>query len=255
MTQPRRFLRGVHRICAHLSAWVVCFSLAVTAAPARAQMLVEDPANLAQNIEQVTHAIAQIKNQIRQIEAVTSHSGYGDLANGVAERALRRYAPSSWEDSLRVLQGGGLPGDAGDMANAIGALRDAYGALSPDELAAARVPDTTRQAFARSQAAGLLAEGVSSTAFARIEARITGIEGMLDQIERAPDIKATADLQSRITGEMALAQLDVERLQAASDALAAGEVNRRTAAQVRMQRFLAVTPPTEDATVMLEPRR
>ena len=37
-------------------------------APARAQMAVIDPTNLAQNLLQATRALEQINNQIRQIE-------------------------------------------------------------------------------------------------------------------------------------------------------------------------------------------
>jgi type IV secretion system protein TrbJ len=42
-------------------------SLALTSAPANAQWVVIDPANLAQSITQVTHMISQINNQVEQI--------------------------------------------------------------------------------------------------------------------------------------------------------------------------------------------
>ncbi len=42
-------------------------ALALTDAPARAQLTVIDPANLSQSITQVTHMISQINNQIEQI--------------------------------------------------------------------------------------------------------------------------------------------------------------------------------------------
>lgn len=42
------------------------------APPARAQMTVIDPTNLAQNLLQATRALAQINNQIRQIEQATA---------------------------------------------------------------------------------------------------------------------------------------------------------------------------------------
>ena len=42
-------------------------ALALGGAPARAQWVVIDPANLAQSITQVTHMISQINNQIEQI--------------------------------------------------------------------------------------------------------------------------------------------------------------------------------------------
>ncbi|MBT9446687.1 MAG: hypothetical protein IV086_13380 [Hyphomonadaceae bacterium] len=223
-------------------------------APAQAQMPVLDPANLAQNIQQAAHALEQIKNQVKELEALTSHEGYGALADGATERALRRYAPESWEDSLRILEAGGLPGDSNDVASIVGDLRDRYAPLSADELAQARVSDETRASLSRSQATGLMAEGISSTAFAQIETRIGNVELMLGQIDAAPDIKAAQDLEARITGEVALAQLELVRLQALSGTLQAQEMNRRTAAQARMQRFLNAPDALAADTVALEPQ-
>ncbi len=223
-------------------------AVAVGAAPAaRAQMQVLDPANLAQNVQQAAHAVEQIKNQLREIEALTSHQGYGALGDGAAERALRRYAPHSWEEALRVLEAGGLPGDSDDVARIVGDLRDRYAPLTPEELADARVGDATRDAVARSQASGLLAEGLASSAFAQIQTRIGAVEEMLGEIDTAPDIKAAQDLQARITGEVALAQLELVRLQALSGTVQAQEINRRGAAQARMQRFLNAPAPIQDA--------
>lgn len=229
----------------------------VAAAPARAQQIVEDPANLAQNVLQAARAVEQIRNQVRQIEAATSHSGFGVLADGAVERAARRYAPPSWEEALRVLEAGGLPGDAGDLGATLEALRSRYGVLDRGEIEALRAPGVMKDAFARSQATGLLAESLSSAAFAQIGARIDGIESMLGAIETAPDIKAAQDLNARISGELALVQVEVLRLQAARDALDAQEANRRVAAQSQMQRFLAVRPAEAALTgagPLLEPR-
>lgn len=224
--------------------------------PAQAQQIVEDPANLAQNLLQAARAVEQIRNQVRQIEAATSHSGYGFLADGVIERAARRYAPPSWEEALRTLEAGGLPGDAGDLAATVEDLRARYGSLDGSEIDALRVPGPMKDAFGRAQASGLLAESLSSAAFAQIDARIDGIEDMLSAIEDAPDIKAAQDLNARISGELALVQVDVLRLQAARDALNAQEANRRAAAQGQMQRFLAPgAAPTAARGPMLEPRR
>ena len=83
---------------------------------------------------------------------------------------------------------------------------------------------------------------------------------MLVAIDGAEDIKAAADLGARISGEVALAQLELVRLQALSASLAAADANRRVAAQAEMQRFLTrerTPPPASGATnavVDLEPR-
>lgn len=56
-----------------LIAGALALSLSIApATPARAQMTVIDPTNLAQNLLQATRALAQINNQIRQIEQATA---------------------------------------------------------------------------------------------------------------------------------------------------------------------------------------
>lgn len=52
---------------ARLFLTAAALSLALASAPAQAQWVVIDPANLAQSITQVTHMISQINNQIEQI--------------------------------------------------------------------------------------------------------------------------------------------------------------------------------------------
>lgn len=229
-------------------AYAAFIAVAAIALPARAQMEVVDPANLAENIEQSVRAVEQIQNQLRQIEAMTSHEGYGALSDGAAERTLRRYAPRSWEDALAVLEAGGLPGDSADVARIVGDLRARYAPLTAEELSQAGVGAQAADEVARAQASGLLAEGLASHAFAQIETRIGQVEEMLGAIDASPDLKAAEDLQARITGEVALAQLELVRLQALSDALAAQDANRRNAAQARMARFLNGAPATTTTT-------
>lgn len=55
-----------------LLAAALALCLAVSPPPARAQMAVIDPANLAQSIMQVSHMIEQVNNQVRQIEQATA---------------------------------------------------------------------------------------------------------------------------------------------------------------------------------------
>lgn len=55
-----------------LVAFISISFMAMPATPARAQMPVIDPANLAQAIAQVSHMIEQVKNQVQQIEQATA---------------------------------------------------------------------------------------------------------------------------------------------------------------------------------------
>lgn len=55
-----------------LSTALALSLVTASAPPARAQLTVIDPANLAQSITQVSHMIEQVRNQVRQIEQATA---------------------------------------------------------------------------------------------------------------------------------------------------------------------------------------
>jgi P-type conjugative transfer protein TrbJ len=106
--------------------WAGAFAIVLTFAPpqpARAQMTVIDPTNLAQNLLQATRALEQINNQIRQIEQATAMLRQNPLqlspelsqsigqarelfqsAQGIAFQVdqlgddLRTLYPETWED-------------------------------------------------------------------------------------------------------------------------------------------------------------
>lgn len=55
-----------------IGASLLALTLVAAPAPARAQMTVIDPANLAQSITQVSHMVEQLRNQVTQIEQATA---------------------------------------------------------------------------------------------------------------------------------------------------------------------------------------
>ncbi len=228
-------------------------------APALAQQIVHDPGNLVQTSLTAARSLEQLRQQVEQLKAMTSRSGFGALFNSEAVRLARRYAPPDWEDAIRIAETGAFGAGgagSGEIAAILERLREIYRPLTEEELTRMGMPP----ASARAAASGLAAEATASAAFAGVEARIAGVEDMLEAIDGAEDIKAAADLGARISGEVALAQLELVRLQALSASLAAAEANRRVAAQAEMQRFLTrerTPPPASGATngvVDLEPR-
>lgn len=101
----------------------VVLTLNLSAAPARAQIPVIDPANLAQSITQVAHMVEQLRNQVQQIEQAASMLRQNPLqlspelsqsigearalfqsVQGIAYEAdrlgdqLRTLYPETWED-------------------------------------------------------------------------------------------------------------------------------------------------------------
>jgi type IV secretion system protein TrbJ len=114
----------MHKVWRAIVAGGFAFALALAPpTPARAQMAVIDPTNLAQNLLQATRALEQINNQIRQIEqatamlranplqlspelsqSVSEARALFDSAQGIAFQIeglsdnLRTLYPETWED-------------------------------------------------------------------------------------------------------------------------------------------------------------
>ncbi|QGZ94955.1 P-type conjugative transfer protein TrbJ [Terricaulis silvestris] len=112
------------RVWRWITTSVTVVALAMAApSPARAQLTVIDPTNLAQNLLQATRALEQINNQIRQIEqatamlrqnplqlspelsqSVTEARALFDSARGIAFQVdglgenIRTLYPETWED-------------------------------------------------------------------------------------------------------------------------------------------------------------
>jgi len=109
--------RIVRALCA------IVLTLSATSAPARAQIPVIDPANLAQSITQVAHMVQQLRNQVQQIEQAAAMLRQNPLqlspelsqsigearalfqsVQGIAYEAdqlgdqLRTLYPETWED-------------------------------------------------------------------------------------------------------------------------------------------------------------
>jgi hypothetical protein len=164
-------------------------------APAVAQQIVHDPGNLVQTTLTAARSLEQLRQQVEQLKAMTSRSGFGALFNSEAVRLARRYAPPDWEDAIRIAETGAFGAGSGDIAAILERLREIYRPLTEEELTRMGLPP----ASARAAAAGLATEATASAAFAGVEARIAGVEDMLEAIDGAEDIKAAADLGARIS--------------------------------------------------------
>ena len=90
--------------------------------PSFAQIPVTDVANLAEQIVHYSQMLLEYERQFEQlteaqnqVEAITGNYGLGELLNGDFNRNARRYTPTTWRDTLRILEAGGLPGSVADV--------------------------------------------------------------------------------------------------------------------------------------------
>lgn len=206
-----------------LKAIVLAISVA-TSSLAHAQIPVTDVANLAQNIQSVTHAVTQITNQLNQLtelqkqvtqltntySALTGNRGLGTVANTATDQAMRRYLPTS-STNLEGLTGSASVSGYGSLQSQIAAAKSAISSLPagffPGGSAAQASLDKWLGELAKQQTVG-------AAAYDNANSRIPVVENLISTIGVATDPKAVAEIQARIQAEQVIAQNESNKMQA-----------------------------------------
>lgn len=203
-----------------LSGLLAC--LVVTGTPARASgMPVIDVANLMQAVQQymqLSAQLQQLQQQLAQAQqqygSITGSRGMGGLFNSGIEQQMRQYAPGTWQQSLAVLQQGGLPGSAADVQRAAQSFAQSQGIAQAGTQVFPGSP-ANAQAYSASAGATAAAAGLSQAAYDQTQARMQRVQQYLAQINGTPDLKAAIDLNARLLAEVNEALTQLIQLQAA----------------------------------------
>ena len=182
-----------------------------------------------ENIEQVANQITQIQNQIdqftkleeqlaqlvAQFDSITGTYNMGGLLNDADYRNLRRSLPTSWQDTLAMIEGAAADAHQAEMQQA---AQDAQTAgrefAAGDIYADVAEPDAVRYIRRANQVFTQMGVGISN--FEATDRRMTNVEDLSDEIDTATDLKAAIDLQNRINVEQAVLTAELIRLQAAA---------------------------------------
>ena len=148
-----------------------------------------------------------------QVEAITGHYGIGELLNGDLYRAARRYTPTTWRDTLAILDAGGLPGSVADVRAVYSKRSESLAIIGADEYNQLNPDAPNAQAFERRRNTNLAAVAVAETIYDNTQARMVNYETLMGQIEAAENSKTTADLQARIAAENGTSLAELIRLQ------------------------------------------
>lgn len=176
-----------------------------------------DISNLLQAIreyEQLTQQLAQMQ---QQYASLTGSRNMGGLFNSPADQQMRMYAPQSWQQSLNVLQQGGLPGNAADVARAsqIFANNQGITQTGPQVFPGNGGNNADARAYTNSTSTTAAAAGLSQAAYDQTQARMQRIQQYLAQINSTQDLKASIDLNARLLAEVNEALAQLIQLQAA----------------------------------------
>lgn len=183
---------------------------------------VYDGANHMQAVRQylqMTAQLTQLKNQyqqqLREYDALTGGRDAGSLFNESSEQRMRQTLPVSWSDALRVLENGGLPGNAEDVAKA--ASRFAKN-LGIDESGKTLFPAADGQnpealAYTANTSATAATAGIGQAAFDQSRQRMQRVGDYLERINNTPDLKASMDLNARLLAELNESMVQMIQLQ------------------------------------------
>ena len=191
-------------------------------APAQATGIpVIDIANLVQDLQQfiqLTAQLQQLEQQLAQAQqqynSITGTRNLGALFNSGVEQQMRQYAPASWQQSLQILQQGGLPGSAADVQRAAQSFAQSQGIAQTGAQVFPGNPGNA-QAYTVSSGATAAAAGLSQAAYDQTQARMQRVQQYLAQINSTPDLKASIDLNARLLAEVNEALTQMIQLQAA----------------------------------------
>ena len=218
-----------HRI----AVLAACFA----AGTANAQFAVIDASNLQQSIqqykqmvEQVTQLKAQLEQLKSQYQAITGSYGVGGLLQGEA-LAAQSIVPGSWQDVVRLQQGGRYKTKMDYYEGLMKAVDPALLASDTGRNAGAYKLsyDNTRAAFA-----------VTDATYDAVETHRSNVEHLIRRIDSTQNIKEATDLNNRLISENAMLQIAIARLAAVQGNLSASAQNDRLqshATRTEMLRF------------------
>lgn len=205
--------------------YAACAAIIAAGGPASAGgMPVIDVANLAQALQQYMQLSAQLQQlrqeyaqQVQQYQSITGSRNLGVLFNSSVERQMRLYAPASWQQALQVLESGGLPGNAADVAQAAQAFAQSLGIKQTGAqlYPAGGGGNADALAFTTSASTTAATAGLSSAAYDQTQARMQRVQLYLDQINNTADLKAAVDLNARLLAELNESLTQLIQLQSA----------------------------------------
>jgi type IV secretion system protein VirB5 len=212
------------------SAVIVACTLAM--APAQAQWAVIDVASIQQLVMQINYWKQQIvgmQNQLNQLKqthsALTGGRGMERLL--ATSNAQRNYLPADWAEMLRVLDGSS--GSYGSLSAAVDNAVRARAVLDAARLA--KLTPAERESVLAARKSSAAAAVMAQQAFSNAGQRFAALQGLVAAIGNAPDSKAIADLEARISAEQAM--LDNEQAKLATLQQAAQAEQWSQAAQLR----------------------
>jgi len=191
-----------------LRTFIAATTLAGVAFQAQAQMIVNDPAVLAQAVKQVKSWTDQYRQMQAQINSMTGDRGMAQLLPTLAP-----YLPPDWAQSMTTLT---------SLAQQI---RQSQAVLTPAQ--AAYLTPTLQQFLSQAQNLSASNQAMAQTAYNDAAARQSRLQVLTGALANARDPKAAYDLANRIAIEHTALLRDQNQLEAAANGASAQDRGQR----------------------------
>jgi len=222
----------------HIASLLLAAALALPATSSASGIPVIDGANLAKAVEQFIQLKKAYETQLKELEAITGHSGIGELLNDAYYKEARRYMPETWDATMRAVQEGEFPGSTEEMIAIYKEMSEFFGIMGADEAFPADPEDPSARAFVRRRDTNYATFAVSETSFNKTQERIENLETLMAAIEDAEDVKAIGDLNARIAAENGVALAELLRLNAVLLQSVAAQENQQLVDETSFQKLL-----------------
>ncbi len=198
-----------------LIASVSFFALGIT--NSYAQMAVYDATSYQQLLAQLQAAEREYSKQLEELDtalaqtnAMTGTRSMGDLMNGALEKELRRSLPQSWDETLNLLSSNADP----QITALYQSYMDEYSPINGAALFKSAPDGNLAKSYERSLQSNLSSMALSEAAFNNTNNKLETLENLLDELNNTQDLKASVDLQARISAENGFLLSELLRLQA-----------------------------------------
>ena len=206
-----------HYLFIFIFTLISCLSSSI----ATAQTPVFDAAGSARLLQQIDAMAKDYQKQLDQLDelnkqrlAITGTRNAGDLVNGALEQKLRQYLPHTWEDTLHMMDAGTLPSGSDATADIYTGLLQTYDPVQGPKVFASDPNGALSKAMDRRTQTAYAAMAASEQAYNNLAGRIQIYETLLGELNNTQDLKASIDLQARISAENGLILSELMRLNA-----------------------------------------
>lgn len=204
----------------------VLSALIVISSPAKAQLVVSDPGNLANSkvqhalqLSEMAKQLAEMKRHYEQLkqqhEAITGTYGRGNFEQAITQQAVE-IVPGSWQDVVRRQA-------SGEYGQAMSAVEEKIKTLDDAAFASPEGQAATSYRMSTDAVRSTLATG--DVLYAQVNRHMDNLARLQAQVDATTNLKDAQDLGNRIQIENGLLQGSLARLAVVNNNLSANQLN------------------------------